>query len=361
MYQNVNLNSCEIELTTKCNASCPQCVRNFYGGSVWHNLPIVDIDLDLLKKNFSQSMLDKMATIRLIGTYGDPIAHPEMLEIVKWLKIKSNAKLLISTNGGLRSINWWKKLAGVLDNNDRVMFCIDGLDETNHLYRKNVRYSKVIENLTAFNQTGGKSIWSMIVFKHNQHQVELAELTSKKLGCHGFAVKPTIRFIDKQHNLIAKFPVYNENKKIDYYLEPSTIEKYQHSVYQNYQKNLDKFETNLKYLQQVQIKCGAQQWKGFNIGAQGYVLPCGWLYDRLYGYEAEHHPDRLKLISMIEDSGGFDKININKNTIENILASKFFKVLEKSWKGCLRLERCASQCGSHSNINESFENIGKLI
>ena len=187
------------------------------------------------------------------------------------------------------------------------MFGIDGLADTNHIYRKDTNFKKIVENLTAFNQAGGRSIWSFIAFQHNEHQVEEARLLSQQLGCFGFAVKTTTRFIDKQHNMIEKFPVMDRDKKIVYWLKPPTDPKYINPGYNSYEKSRNKYGNYENYLKNVDISCDARNKQYFHVSAEGYVLPCGWLVDRLYGYEAESHPDRKRMFDIIEQNG-FDYI-----------------------------------------------------
>ena len=50
----------EFELTTRCNASCPQCIRNYYGGKTWHTLPIVDLGLDWIREKFTEKTLSEL-------------------------------------------------------------------------------------------------------------------------------------------------------------------------------------------------------------------------------------------------------------------------------------------------------------
>ena len=357
----VNYESIEIELTTRCNASCPQCSRNYFGGKVWPSLPMVDLTLDFLKEKFSKQFLSTLKTVELIGTYCDPCIHKDLISIVNWLHDSTNASVFISTNGSLRTVKWWQELGSILRPNDRVMFGIDGLEDTNHLYRRNTNFKKIICNLTAFNSAGGKSIWSYIVFRHNEHQIDKARQLSEQLNCHGFAVKPTGRFVNKQHEMVDKFPVMNSNKKIIYWLHPPTNSEYVNPGYQNYKKSSNQFDGYNNYLKTVNICCDSKQRKYFAVSAQGYVFPCHWLYDRMYGAEVEDHPDRQRLLDLIDISGGLDTINLHTTPLDNILNGKFFKNLEDSWTDDRRIDRCANQCGVDNLFASSYDNINKLL
>jgi MoaA/NifB/PqqE/SkfB family radical SAM enzyme len=362
MYTDTPPNSFELELTTKCNASCPQCSRNYYGGAVWENLPMVDLELNWLKEKFTIDFLQTVKTIRLVGTYGDPCMHKDLISIVQWLHASTKAAIIISTNGSLRTTKWWHELGSTMENDDRVIFGVDGLADTNHLYRKGTNFKKIINNLKAFNSAGGHSIWSFIAFKHNEHQVEDARKMSQELGCIGFAVKTTVRFIDKQHNMIEKFPVMNRRKKIVYWLEPPTTPEYINPGYKSYEQNQVKYNNYSNYLKSTNISCDAKNNRYFYVSAEGYVFPCGWLLDRMYGYEAEKHPDRARMLDMIQQHGGLNSINLNYTKLEDILHGKFFQAVAKSWKDESRLDRCANQCGvdSHS-ITASYHYLKKIL
>ena len=50
----------------------------------------------------------------------------------------------------------------------RVVFAIDGLQDTLGTYRRNVSFDKVIANASAFIAAGGRAEWDFLVFEHNE-------------------------------------------------------------------------------------------------------------------------------------------------------------------------------------------------
>ena len=58
-----------LELTTKCNAMCPMCNRNFKGKKR-DNLPILELSLDDIKKLLPPSFVKKLKLVSLCGVYG---------------------------------------------------------------------------------------------------------------------------------------------------------------------------------------------------------------------------------------------------------------------------------------------------
>lgn len=342
------IRSFELELTTRCNARCPQCVRNDFGGPVYHALPLVDIDLMFLQRKI-QPVISHIKTTRLCGTYGDPCIHPGAIDMVKWLVDNSESEIFINTNGGLRQADWWQDLAQALGRRGKVFFGIDGLEDTNHLYRVDVNWSRLMTNLEAFNQAGGHSVWIFLVFEHNQHQVKQAETLAKTLGCESFMVKSTGRFLNKRHEIMDRSPVKDRNGTVVRWLRPTTEPQY---INPGYSQGINAGG--------LDIQCHSLHNQDLVITAEGYVLPCGWLYDRFYGVETEGSSDQIRLFEMIRSSGGLERISLHHHDLQEILAAEFFRTLQNSWQDGGALDRCTIQCGrfrslyTHSHIRHAF-------
>jgi sulfatase maturation enzyme AslB (radical SAM superfamily) len=131
----------------------------------------------------------------MCGNYGDPAAGRHTLEIFQYFrKINPTITLGMNTNGGLRNTAWWQELAGILNQpNDYVIFSIDGLADTNHLYRVNSTWDKIIENAQAYIGTGGTAHWDMLVYKHNEHQVDRCQELAQELRFKWFRAKVSRR------------------------------------------------------------------------------------------------------------------------------------------------------------------------
>ena len=100
----------------------------------------------------------------------------------------------MNTNGGLQAAWWWTALGERLSNPlDYVVFSIDGLADTNHIYRKNVVWDRVIANAEAFIRAGGSAHWDMLVYEHNEHQVEQCEQLAQAMGFKWFRAKVSKR------------------------------------------------------------------------------------------------------------------------------------------------------------------------
>lgn len=354
MFLYDNVKQVEVALTTLCNAACPQCPRNMYGGKTISNLPNVSWSIDSFKNTFTSSVLNHLEHIYFCGTYGEPLACKDLVAICKYIKeVVPNIKVTIHTNGGLKSPSVFKRLALHVDT---IAFGIDGLADTNHLYRRNVTWNKVIANATAFIQAGGHAVWDFIVFRHNQHQVDTAKSLSKELGFSKFNIKRTSRFFNKAHQLVDSVPVQNTKGEYEYSIYAPTDMLY-------YNSNLDIWQDlDIKnYLKTTCITCYSMNNNLIYIDESGYVFPCGWTSDRLYGYEAEQTQDHKKIKQMMDDVG-LENTNVHHNSLENIVNGPWLQTLSDSWTNENRLDRCAVMCGKQVNlIGEQSKDIDYKI
>lgn len=186
-----------LELTDKCNAACPMCGRTQAANRCLPDMAKVkniELDLALIKRNFTPALCSKISEIDLCGGLGDPPAARECLEICDYF-IGFDIKIILSSNGGLRSADWWRTLGQRFSGSDSLVeFHIDGLADTNHLYRVNTRFNKIMQNAKAYLETGATAEWHFIPFQHNQHQLVEALELSRKMGFSRFRVIDTIRF-----------------------------------------------------------------------------------------------------------------------------------------------------------------------
>ena len=185
MYDYRSVRHVQLEITTKCNAACPQCPRNLHGYP--HNNGYEEHSMTLAEAQhiFSPAFLAQLIQITINGNFGDIVMNPDALEIIKYFKQHTipRTSINISTNGGAKNLVFWQQLGklGV-----RVQFCIDGLEDTHSIYRRNTVYSTVIRNAAAFIGSGGHAVWRMINFEHNQHQHDQARVIAAEMGFKDF-------------------------------------------------------------------------------------------------------------------------------------------------------------------------------
>jgi len=200
------------EPTSKCNAACPMCARNTDGVGC-----IVSLS-DLKLEDFQIQVIRSYKTLEKIffcGTVGDPCADVKLLDKISWIKkIRPDVIIGINTNGSIRNPPWWIDCAKLLNGPlDYVVFSIDGLEDTNHIYRVGVQFKKIMENAKAYIHAGASAHWDMLVFDHNKHQVEECKQLAKDMGFTWFRSKETDRW--DMHSFEHLQPA-NEYNNIDY-------------------------------------------------------------------------------------------------------------------------------------------------
>ena len=172
------INSFTFEPSTFCNLHCPQCPRYDTNGYLDKNLTQGHLSLDSMVKNFDLTKLPSLQNVIFEGDYGDPMMNPEIDQFVNFFKDIESIKLI--TNGSIRNKDYFANLA--THKNLQVTFSIDGLEDTNHIYRINSNWNKTIANAKSFINAGGNATWKYIIFKHNQHQVDEARQLASELG-----------------------------------------------------------------------------------------------------------------------------------------------------------------------------------
>lgn len=328
-----NIKTLQLELSTLCNAACPQCARNHCGFNI-PDLPAHKWSLATVKKYIPKNFIQQLETIYFCGSYGDPFMTVDFIDIAKYIRsVNPGIRLGAHTNASLRTPEFFKECAEVLD---FVGFGIDGLEDTNHLYRRNCFWNKIIENANAFIQAGGHAVWDFIVFEHNQHQVETARALSKQLGFAKFNVKKTCRFLNYNHELVDSYDVANEYK-----IYPPSDSMYYNHAYDDI-KNTDLIE----YKKTTCIKCNAVRINEIYIGSDGYVFPCGWLHDRLYQITVIGTSDNLKIKEQLDQLPS----NVYEHHVQDIVDGDWFTWIKNSWTNDDRLDRCAMMCGTGINV-----------
>lgn len=357
MFDYNTIDEYQIEITTHCNAACPQCPRNVNGGEVNPHMPLVYLSRDAINRAFPKDLVSRLRQIFFCGSYGDPIVHPDFLDILRDFRSKSpTVWLYLHTNAGIRSPEWWVELATILNGYGKIDFGIDGLEDTNHIYRRNVKWDKVMANTQAFIRAGGKAQWNYIVFKHNEHQVDAARNLSMILGFKNFLARNTGRFFHHGRvEELTSWPVKNDND-----LEPPADEKYRNQSMIRLTE-LKKGYNNIKdYFDTTEIRCDALLGKKVVITGEGLVLPCNFfthnLYDKRF-YDADTLPGRNDLsfadgknqIQSLIDTYGFNNLNINTKSLLEIFNNEFWQHIVNSWNKTLddgRIFECAMTCGS---------------
>lgn len=200
-----------LEVTTNCNLRCPQC-RRTEGDLPNEVLRHGEMTLERAKETFSPEFIRGLRKMFMCGNFGEPAMAKDCLDIYRYFReCNPDIELGMNTNGSLRNASWWKELASILNQPlDFVIWSIDGLQDTNHIYRRDAVWSKVMANAQAFIDAGGHAHWDYLVFEHNKHQVDEAEALARSMGFLWFRLKETERQVHQTVFWLKKVSEYQE-------------------------------------------------------------------------------------------------------------------------------------------------------
>lgn len=276
-----------LDITTYCNADCPQCARSDYRYHDHINeVEPMNMDMDTVT-NIDFTIVE---SVIICGSHGDPIMHPYIKEIVGFISSFDNIeKIHIDTNGSIRNTNWWKRFA--VYKKLRIAFAIDGIDQKMHeKYRVGTNLEKVKSNVKSFTEAGGKAEIKTIKFKHNENYIdEIGNI-----------------FPDLHHN---HTPTYHEIG-----LEENNLEM----------PNDDSGTYSIAVLRNKECWWGDE--KMVTISSLGRVLPCCYMNAYDQG------------INRLDGVG-----NINENTFDEIMDQPFWDFI-KSWETNNPNRICKDHC-----------------
>ena len=326
-----DLKKIEIELSNRCNARCPGCARTLKG-ETHPDLQLNDINLDQYKKILPSKEYIENKEIYYCGVLGDPLVNPKFYEICEYTLSMNPNVITVSTNGGLRSKEYWARLGTLSSTNAQTLeisFAVDGFETTNHIYRVGVNWNKLVENMTAYSNAGGLGVWVYNPFDHNLDDIDKAKKLANTLGFK-FRIQLTSQYIrELSHNVINKKTKETINKI------SLTNEKYRHP------EDVNKKTITKNY--NLNIKCKLVHDKEIYIGADYQMWPCCYLYDEWANLSTT---GRKGLIEKFSKYG--DKWNdLLTHDIQEILNHKWYsQVLENSWnqKHPMFIERCQKTC-----------------
>lgn len=353
MYRMNDIQMIHLELTDKCNASCPMCARNKFGGIQNPYLPLKELTLNDIKKILPGDLVRQMTYIYSCGNYGDPIIAKEALEIYRYLRQENpNLKLAMNTNGSYREESWWFELGQVIGPKGNVKFGIDGLEDTHHLYRQGTDFNKILANAQAFIKGGGQAIWEFIIFKHNEHQIDEARKIAEQLGFSSFKAKKTGRFFSST-KLEGKDvqEVHNKKGEVTHYLEKPTAKKNLNNSLLMEEELKKEFGSMENYVDQAAIQCKTLSERSIYISSEGAVFPCCWTANQTYVW---YLPERSGHVwDLIRKTGGFEKINAKDKPLREIVEGPFFESVVASWERKSvkegKLKVCAKTCSQSFN------------
>lgn len=335
LYAVEDIRKVHLEISSECNAACPKCPRNLCGyphndGYDEHSMTVAEA-----QKIFSPKFLAQIDLITINGNFGDIVMNLDAIPIIEHFKqyLHNTAIISVSTNGGARDRVFWTQLAKL---DVEVHFCLDGLEDTHSIYRRNTMYSTVIRNAQTFIAAGGQATWKMIDFDHSRHQQVQAQQLSKEMGFHHF------RLINHQRNV---GPVFDAEKKLVFVMGTPDHTDFDIIYEQRARPDAIADVAGCPEPIKTPISCEAIETKTIYINSIGEVYPCCYLgfNPRTYGHGSAHYFNvvNTQLRPLIS----------RNNALEYTMAEclEWFDQVEQTWNKPTyaegRLVACNSMCG----------------
>jgi len=390
MY-NKPINAVHVEVTDRCNSECPACARSAMGGPVKSFIKNKELGIKHFTDFIGKKFCSQIKHWNFCGNLGDPSNAQELVEIVEFLfTCNPDTKIDIRTNGGARNGKFWEKLGEQFKNktfekNGGVIWSIDGLEDTNHIYRKNVRWSNLWKNFQSYfsvmeeNPAGSKGAWEFLLFDHNKHQIseikKICESFNLEFRCKeafGFSknietnetyTMPVYDRIPDENNLYKKLysikPFDIDDTKLNDNHKPHIDENYKYVRGGPYDLELiEKYlvDNNLD----IDINCASvsetENFYEIFLNADGAVYPCCF-----HASKMQIGDGQLKSMYNIYNN------YLNKvNTMEVILSSSLFtEVLSDGISGNLNNSKnkksfcmtCVDSCAVDKNISKQLSTL----
>jgi MoaA/NifB/PqqE/SkfB family radical SAM enzyme len=391
------LDQLHIELSNACNAACPMCTRFHVNSPLTRpDLEIDQITIEKFKQYFPPEVVNKCEVILFCGVHGDPGMAKDLYEICEYIdEVSPKTVIRMNTNGGMRKPEFWSKMGTLFSKKLRdhwswqITFSIDGLADTNHLYRRNVEWDKLIANAKAFIDAGGRAEWDYLIFKHNEHQIDEAKQFSKDMGFYAFVPKKALG-VDNGTSLVrmsamtreGEFdywidaPVNPKNRNLENPQGPVQDQFWQFSIedykrlkenkltHNNHPERVAKVYDMLRSednstLDTASIKCKAETRNGGReifVDQKGRVIPCCYMGTHLNGVHSDSQS--LQLHHEIEKYG-WDHFDLNKHSLQEIMEGHHLdRVFTDSWTkpSCAegKMAYCANICGTFSRVDRIY-------
>lgn len=349
MLRLIDIKHLHIELTTKCNARCPMCMRNYRGYDYNSGYPLCELSLQQFQHIVSPTVLAGLIApepmqdsfqptfhgtrgVSFNGNLGDFAAAKDAVEIVKYI-VEHGVPVHINTNGSLRTASWWASLAlpGV-----SIGFALDGLADTHSLYRQDTDWHRVIEHARAFIDAGGTAVWRFIPFDHNQHQEQACKDLARSMGFRRFE-----NIYDGRDN----GPVFDRFGQFSHHIGKALPDRDPPPLQHLLQNHITWYDAKTvkhsKDTEHIHIKCLHKTNRELYIAADGSVYPCCFL-----GFypATMSHPGNHELRQLVHEN------NALEYSLEHCL--QWFDRVEQTWQRPSvaqgRMYQCVTTCARKS-------------
>lgn len=233
----------DFEISSICNAGCTVCSRRPFGQ--FAKFEHTYWSIEDVKETIDVEIISQLDRLTFCGNFGDPMGNPDIVKIVKYFKeINEKIAITINTNGGIGDSNDYEEL-GKLEVS--IMFGLDGINEKNELYRVNVKWDNVVENVTAFAKNCSEKCLfvQFLMWSETTDQIIPMIEFIQSIGKGSLLLKKPFSHGDKT-------PVFNMKSEITHFLTPIYDEEY--NKFFDTTWNFDRLETLKKLLPNKKVK-----------------------------------------------------------------------------------------------------------
>lgn len=283
-----NLNVLHLETTSRCTLACPACPR-----TTWQEItkrPVVktDLDVDHLEKFLDCSGGKKINHFLLCGDYGDSIYYPDLLKLIE--RFRDRVSFNMTTNGSRQTDKFWRSLSDLLTDQDTVTFSIDGLEDTNHLYRINSDWASIMNGLDIMANSLANVHWKTIVFEFNYNKLDDIKNFAESKGAT-FHAEKTHRYGNQQLT------------PPEQYIETNHLFR-------------DEFSSNQQF--EIEPRCEKD---AMVISSDGYLMPCDWIRNPQTFYKSQLWKQKQRWL---------EKLKLEDNTYDQAL------LVVRDWENYVR-------------------------
>lgn len=340
-----------IDINSACNSACPGCART---AGLFHKSKVFPdnkhMSLDVWKKLFDE-VGHQINTIVFCGNYGDAGATHDLPEMIAHShSVNPNTRFIVVSNMGLNSEDYWRRLGNSAPREVLLtQASIDGLSDTNGIYRRFVKWDKVMRNVRALRETNAHMTWKYIEFPWNSHQIEEARTLANEIGFDDFVVT-------NNNNPNWEQKVYDYYKNNDW----NNVNLYLNDPIQHRLQAEDVIPMQALKLERERqpeydsISCYTKDEQSVHIDWEGNVWPCCW-----WG-TADYHPSpfiasAMRMFKPINPNWN----NLHHHTLRDILETEFYRLELMNSLETEPAPTCVSSCGKCDGKWNSVNTIGK--
>lgn len=178
----------QIGTSAYCQASCVHCLRN----EITADFVPAYLRPEILRDFFP---CERVEGLDLCGNFGDSLITPDFEALFGILDIFRGVRTTINTvaQGGSKSV--WERLASY--QNIEIRFALESLSAYHHAKnRRGTSLSRALNNAKWYIGAGGNAVWYMILFEHNEHELDKCMRYARHAGFRRFLARTSNRFFD---------------------------------------------------------------------------------------------------------------------------------------------------------------------